>query len=98
MERSTDAAKLVYTKDAKIVIALRLNGKENNLKVRVNVTEMEALRSLKKDDLIIVTEPALLRGFDYKSDAPAGINLLMMSSVSSGRALLQALGRVGRYQ
>ena len=59
---------------------------------------MAALRSLTKYDLIIVTEPALLRGFDYKSDAPAGINLLMMSSVSSGRALLQALGRVGRYQ
>ena len=98
MERSTEAAKLVYTKDVAMVIALKLNGKNNSLKVRVNVTEMAALRSLTKDDLIIVTKPILLRGFDYKSDAPAGINLLMMSSVSSGRELLQALGRVGRYQ
>ena len=59
---------------------------------------MSALRSLTKSDMLIVTQPILLRGFDYKSDAPEGINLLMMSSVSSARALLQALGRVGRYQ
>ena len=66
--------------------------------VKVDVTEMAALRSLTKKDMLIVTKPLLLRGFDYKSDAADGINLLMMSSVSSERALLQALGRVGRYQ
>ena len=88
LKRSTEAAKLVYTKDVGMINALKLHGKDNNLKSRVNLTEMVALRSLTKDDLIIVTEPALLRGFDYKSDAPAGINLLMMSSVSSKGALL----------
>ena len=89
LERSIEAAKLVYTRDVEMVLALKnLKEKDNSLKIRVNVTEMAALRSLTKDDFIIVTKPALLRGFDYKSDAPAGINLLMMSSVSSGRALL----------
>ena len=72
-------------------------GLQNKLQVRVDISDMTALRSLKKSDMLIVTKPILLRGFDYKSDAPEGINLLMMSSVSSARALLQALGRVGRY-
>ena len=63
-------------------------GLQNKLNVRVDISDMSALRSLTKSDMLIVTDSILLRGFDYKSDAPNGINLLMMSPVSSGRALL----------
>ena len=73
-------------------------GVQNKLSVREDISDMEALRSLTEKDMLIITKPLLLRGFDYKSSAPRGINLLMMSPVSSARALLQALGRVGRYR
>ena len=63
-------------------------GLQNKLNLRINISDMSALRSLTKSDMLIVTDPILLRGFDYKSDAPDGINLLLMSPVSSGRALL----------
>ena len=98
LRMSSQAAKLVYTRDVTQVESLKEMGLQNKLQVRVDISDMTALRSLKKSDMLIVTKPILLRGFDYKSDAPEGINLLMMSSVSSARALLQALGRVGRYQ
>ena len=63
-------------------------GADNKLTVREDITDMEALRSLTENDLLIITKALLLRGFDYKSSAPDGINLLMMSPVNSGRALL----------
>ena len=97
LDSSREAAKLVYTKDEAKVKTLKETGTTKDLKVRVDITDMRELRSLTKNDMLIITNPDLLRGFDYKSNATEGINLLMMSPVSSTRSLQQALGRVGRY-
>ena len=97
LDSSREAAKLVYTKDEAKVKTLKETGMTKDLKVRVDITDMRELRSLTKNDMLIITNPDLLRGFDYKSNATEGINLLMMSPVSSTRSLQQALGRVGRY-
>ena len=88
LQQSKEVAKLVYTRDREKVTELKQMGADAELNVREDITEMGDLRSLKSNDLLIITKPLLLRGFDYKSSDPAGINLLMMSPVSSGRALL----------
>ena len=48
-----------------------------------------------QDSVFIVTDPDLMRGFDYKS--VTGIALMIARPLDSGRALRQALGRVQRY-
>ena len=63
-----------------------------------NCTNVESLRSLTKDDLYVVSDPALMRGVDYRAaNGTMGISLLIMSGFDSDRAYIQALGRVGRF-
>lgn len=50
---------------------------------------------MQSNDVFIVTEPALMRGFDYGSTC--GIALMIARSLGSDRDLKQALGRVNRY-
>ena len=89
LRQSNEAAKLVYTRDEEVVAQVKQMGEDAKLTVRCDITEMGALRSLTPNDLLIITKPLLLRGFDYKSSVPdGGINLLLMSPVSSRRALL----------
>ena len=51
-----------------------------------------------KNDTLFVTELDLTRGVDYRA-APGtkGIALLLMHEMPSERALVQLLGRVGRF-
>ena len=88
IQKSHDAAMLIFTKDNTIEATLKTMEVINRVNIRVNVTNTAQLRELNKSDLLIITDPDLLRGFDYKSFSPGGINLLMMAPVSSRRALL----------
>ena len=45
----------------------------------------------------IVTEPRLMRGFDYRSADGNGIALLLCLGFDTNRSYRQALGRVGRF-
>ena len=58
---------------------------------------MTVLRATTARDVYIVTDPRLMRGFDYRSADGHGIALLMCNHVDSEREANQALGRVGRY-
>ena len=54
------------------------------------------LRQTQKNDIHVVKQARLMRGFDYRSSDGAGIALLICAPFGSKRDLLQALGRVGR--
>ena len=64
-----------------------------------NCKDLTRLRQLKNDDVVLITDPELSRGIDYRAaEGTVGIALLVMSSVQSQRAFIQLLGRVGRYR
>ena len=88
IQKSHEAAMLIFTKDNTIEATLKTMEVSKRVNIRVNVTNTAQLRELNKSDLLVTTDPNLLRGFDYKSYSPGGINLLMMASVNSPRALL----------
>ena len=48
-------------------------------------------------DVMVVTEPRLMRGFDYRSADGRGIALLLCLGFDTNRSYRQALGRVGRF-
>ena len=48
-------------------------------------------------DVMVVTEPRLMRGFDYRSADGQGIALLLCLDFDTNRSYRQALGRVGRF-
>ena len=66
-----------------------------------NCTLLARLKKLTKHDILFVTLDELMRGLDYRTDEDCpetlGISLLIMSDLQSQRALIQALGRVGRF-
>jgi len=62
---------------------------------RLNEADPVVLQSLTSSDILLVTEPALMRGFDYR--CATGIALLVAGAFSSKRAYFQGCGRVGRY-
>jgi hypothetical protein len=47
------------------------------------------------DVLIVTSDVALMRGFDYRSST--GIALFIAAKLPNKRSYMQALGRVGRY-
>ena len=84
-------AKLVFTNDLTHIKAL---GRSKNLNVHCNENSMKVLRKMGKQDLFVVTDPLLMRGFDYRSKC--GIALLIAAPLDNSRAYMQALGRAGR--
>ena len=67
----------------------------NDYTYRLNEADTAALQNLTRRDVLVVTEPALMRGFDYRCST--GIALLVARAFDGQRAYFQALGRVGRY-
>lgn len=47
------------------------------------------------DKVMVVTDPELMRGFDYR--CKSGIDLLICRPFDHDRAYEQGIGRVGRY-
>ena len=70
---------------------------QHKLTFRTDICEMEDLRAIKANDVLVVTEPRLMRGFDYRSEDKNGIALMMCYDVGTLRDYIQALGRVGRF-
>ena len=62
-----------------------------------DVAEMSKLRKMTAKDVIVVTEPRLMRGFDYRSADKKGIALILCLGFGTQRGYRQALGRVGRF-
>ena len=70
--------------------------------IEKNCEDLEKLRSLTKDSVVIVTKQELMRGVDYRIAEEArkdtdGISLLIHNTFDSRRSYIQGLGRVGRY-
>ena len=93
-------AKLIYLdevsgggddKDRKVAAWVAVNGRT----LRRNVADLDVLRCLTSQDVLLVTKPALMRGFDYR--CATGIALFLARRFESRRASFQACGRVGRY-
>ena len=60
--------------------------------------DLNRLKRLSSHDLLLVTDPILMRGVDYRvKTGTMGISLLIMSDFANRRAFVQALGRVGRF-
>ena len=60
--------------------------------------DLDRLKRLIAQDVLLVTKPALMRGIDYRvKQGTMGISLLVMSPFENKRAYVQALGRVGRF-
>ena len=63
-----------------------------------NLEEAGHIHNLLPGDIVMQTEEYQMRGFDYDTQHPQGIALLMISDVTSQRAYSQLMGRVGRYK
>ena len=55
-------------------------------KVLVNSHDIETLRALSNDHVVIITEKELIRGVDYKSKSGDGLRLLVTASSPSKRS------------
>ena len=74
---------------------------KKDFKHYLNCEDLSSLRSM-EGKCLIVTREELMRGVDYRlasttGRAVDGIDLLVMRSFSSQRAVEQGLSRVGRY-
>ena len=69
----------------------------HNLRRLDNVSDMEILRKATANDVFVVTDPKLMRGFDYRTSDRSGIALLLCHGFPTQRSLYQGLGRVGRF-
>ena len=87
-------AKLIYTTEPKHIETVEKICTARGLVCSPNVTDAAKLRSLQSCDVLLVSDPLLLRGFDFRSDS--GVALLLATPLDSKRAFMQALGRVGR--
>ena len=64
----------------------------------VDCHDLGRLKRLGSHDLLLVKQPKLMRGVDYRvTTGTMGISLLIMSDFANRRAFVQALGRVGRF-
>ena len=64
-----------------------------------NHTDLARLKQLTVNDVLLITDPTLARGIDYRAaEGTRGIALFVMSACESERAYVQLLGRVGRYR
>ena len=69
--------------------------RDRELTILEDVQDLNILRNLTPRHVVVVTKKHLMRGYDYRCET--GIVLLIAKKVDSKKALLQALGRVGRY-
>lgn len=90
MQQSTNFAKMIFNTDESFEC-------EHTLK---DCRDLKRLKKLTKEDIVLITEPELARGIDYRVTGAdcEGIALLVMSKSSNLRAYVQLLGRVGRYK
>ena len=58
----------------------------HSYRVLKNLDDAEKLRNLKKKDVLIVENSALMRGRDYRTEEPEGISLLLGKQFTSKRA------------
>ena len=64
-----------------------------------NHEDLARLKQLTVNDVLLITDPTLARGVDYRAaEGTHGIALFVMSACDSDRAYVQLLGRVGRYR
>ena len=84
-------ARLIYNTNPSVEIHKRAT--------LTNHGNLARLKQLTSSDVVLITDPLLARGIDYRA-APRtrGIALLVMSACKSERAYVQLLGRVGRYR
>ena len=68
-----------------------------DLDIKTNCEEIETLRALKPQQVLIISDIKLVRGVDYRSVDGAGIDLLIAFALPTSRELKQLKGRVGRY-
>ena len=101
-EDSHSASKLVYRNDDNEVInAVAKAAKAKGFDVEINCNDLAIIRAM-EGKCLIVTGEELMRGIDYRlkkttGSMEDGIDLLIMRSFSSKRAVEQGLSRVGRY-
>ena len=91
IEEAEDMPKLIYTHDPASLECYDLNLAVNDY------TSPDQTLFLEEQFTVVQTEEYLMRGHDYNTDHEKGIALLIAASLSSERAYIQALGRVGRY-
>ena len=58
---------------------------------------MSQLRNMTAKDVMVVTDPRLMHGFDYRSADKKGIALILCLGFDTQRGYRQALGRFGRF-
>ena len=88
-------ARLIFTDEAKIS-SLETKARETMAgdlvePFKKNEDELSLLRSMAPNTVWFVTDPALMRGFDYNCEF--GIALVIDRKLNSRRDYLQALGR-----
>lgn len=90
-ERAASYAKLIYDVEGHL---------PSNIKpTEMNCENLGRLKQLTKQDVLLISDPKLARGVDYRAaEGTTGIALLVMSECESERAYVQLLGRVGRYK
>ena len=97
-ESTLRMARLIYIDEDKFkeveALARRF---DPNCVIWNNYPDLRVLRTLKSDTLLLVSDPILMRGFDYFCEE-SGIGLLICKRLNSSRDLKQALGRVQRYR
>ena len=97
LQQEMAAAKLIYV-DVESQAGLIAEILNLELCYEVNATDTAKLRQMEAGCVFVVTDSALMRGFDYRAaDHRQGISLLVAKPLSCTRTLLQAYGRVGRY-
>ena len=65
----------------------------------VDCDDLQVLKKLGPDDVLLISKPCLMRGIDYRCDQSRsrGLAIIIMSQFGHTRDLIQGLGRVGRY-
>ena len=86
-------AKLIFTSEDRVNDIIQMI--PDGMTVTIDCDELEKIRHLTGNDVIIQTSEVRMRGYDYR--CKTGINLFLDKCLSNERAFQQALGRVGRY-
>lgn len=60
----------------------------------MNCTDLQKIKSLTGDDILIVHDELLMRGVDYR--CKTGIDLYLNKTAANDRSYIQCLGRVAR--
>ena len=94
-DKNPGMAKLVYCRDEEVEKVKEAAKKvQPKADIKTNVVGKSGLHSNTVESVMIVTDKRLMRGFDYRCEK--GIAMVLASSFDHERALLQAMGRVGR--